>query len=132
MWSLITDVTRFTALFSFMTVEDVVCLEPAYRWQYLRQLSIPHVADLRWREEAQVVSDGVLDFHATEGDLSVFKGQWRILPDGAAATLSLTVDYAIPDELGAHYPTPVIVYVMNEIFSTICTRVIEAAEEATA
>ncbi len=128
LWSLVSDVERVALLFPFARVEDVLTPEPNC-WLFWRQLSIPRVADLRWREQARVVAEGELHFHAVEGDLTIFNGHWQVVPDGEDATLSLSVEYEIPAGVGPPMPAVVVGYVMGEIFKSICQRLKEAAEE---
>lgn len=128
LWSLVSDVQRVALLFPFACVEDVQTPERDC-WLFWRQLSIPNVANLRWREQARVVEDREMRFHAVEGDLAVFNGHWRVAPDGQSATLTLTVEYEIPAGVGPQMPAVVVGYVMGEIFKSICQRLKEAAEE---
>ena len=131
LWSLVSDVQRVALLFPYASVEDMLTPAPQ-SWLFWRQLAIPKVADLRWRELARVVADGsTMAFQVVEGDLTTFAGHWQVAPDGLAAALTLAVEYEIPAGVGPQMPSAVVGYVMSEIFKSICQRLKEAAEEAT-
>lgn len=131
LWSLVRDVTRLAALFPYTRVEEISSPAPDC-WLFWRQLTIPSVADLRWREQSRVVADGEMAFQAIEGDLSRYAGSWRVEPDGGKTLLSLQLDYAVPDHLAPRMPAMMVDYVMSEFFKSICTRVKEAAEASEA
>ena len=128
LWALVRDVARVAGLFPYTTVEELTSPEPEC-WFFWRQLTIPNVADLRWRERARVTGDGELHFEAVEGDLRTFAGSWRVVPNDTAAVLTLALEYEIPEEMRPKMPPMMIDFVMGEIFRTICQRVKEAAEE---
>ena len=128
LWALVRDVARVAGLFPYTNVEELTSPEPDC-WLFWRQLTIPNVADLRWRERARVTGDGELHFEAVEGDLRMFAGDWRVTPNDTAAVLTLALEYEIPEEMRPKMPAMMIDFVMGEIFKTICQRVKEAAEE---
>lgn len=131
LWSLVRDVQRVAELFSFIAIEEFQAPEVDC-WQYWRRLNIPTLSELRWRERSEVAGDATLRFHALEGDLSVFQGQWVVATAGATSTLSLHIEYVIPKDVGPPVAEALAEYVMNELFKTICRRVKQAAEEETA
>ena len=128
LWALLCDTPRVAALFSFMTIEDIQSPEPQRRI-FWRRLRIPSLAELRWQEEERVTGDRELSFHAVAGDLRIFAGCWRALPNGDGAQLALALEYDIPAGDGPPAPAALVRYVMNELFTTICRRIVEAAEE---
>ncbi|HEY3377452.1 MAG TPA: SRPBCC family protein [Armatimonadota bacterium] len=127
-WALVRDVQRVAGLFSYLQVDDV-CSPQADCWVFDRQLSLPNVANLRWREHAQIVREGELQFHALGGDLTTFDGHWLVTPTGETATLTLALEYVIPEAHAPRMPAALVGYVMGQIFTSICDRVREAAEE---
>ena len=98
LWALVRDVARVAGLFPYTNVEELTSPEPDC-WLFWRQLTIPNVADLRWRERARVTGDGELHFEAVEGDLRMFAGDWRVTPNDTAAVLTLALEYEIPEEM---------------------------------
>ena len=128
LWSLVSDVQRVALLFPYARVEEV-CRPNPQSWLFWRQLAIPYVAELRWREEARVIAEGEMSFQAVEGDLTTFAGHWLVAPNGADATLTLALEYEIPQGFVPNMPTVAVSYVMREIFISICQRLKDAAEE---
>lgn len=128
LWALMCDVRQVAELFPYVAVEDFSAPEDD-SWLFWRQLTIPNVAQLRWREQARVTEQGEISFQAVEGDLKTFNGYWRIAPTGDASTLTLALEYAVPTEMAPKLPPAVVQYVMSEVFKSICDRVKEAAEE---
>lgn len=131
LWALVHDVRRVAELFTFTKLEEFTELEPDC-WAYWRELTIPSIAALRWREQARVTGEHELSFHVIEGELEQFDGCWRVTPDSAASKLTLELTYAIPDGVGPSVPDALAHYVINEIFKTICQRLKQVAEEVAA
>ena len=127
LWSLVCDVSRIAGLASYTRVEDLSTPEPNC-WLFWRQLAIPNIAELRWRERARVIREGEMHFQAVEGDLGTFAGYWRVAPAGVNSSLTLEVEYVIPEGMNQKMPAFVVNYVMDEIFKSICQHVKEAAE----
>lgn len=131
LWTLVCAVDRVAGLFPYTQVDELISPEPDC-WVFWRRLTIPNVADLRWRELAKITGEGKLGFCAIEGDLQTFAGCWLVEGDGSASTLTLALEYEIPEAVGPNMPAMMVNYVMGEIFKSICQRVKEAAEEVTA
>ncbi|MHB9027065.1 MAG: type II toxin-antitoxin system RatA family toxin [Armatimonadota bacterium] len=128
LWTLVSDVRRVAELFPFTMVEEFCPREPE-GWVFWRRLTIPNVAQLRWREASWVAGDGELRFQAVEGDLETFQGSWQVTPAGENAQLTLALEYAIPDHLSQNMPPKLVSFVMNQVFTTICGKLKETAEE---
>lgn len=128
LWALVCDVDRFAHLFPYMEITDVQT-STANCWSFWRTLTIPNIANLYWRELSRITDDGQLTFQATEGDLTTFAGHWQVTPQGAVSTLTLTLDYEVPESCAPNMPAALVSYVMNELFKSICQRVREVAEE---
>ena len=128
LWALISDVPRFAGLFPYIALEEVQSPVPGC-WSFWRRLSIPNLAPLCWREENRVTGEHELSFQAVEGDLLCFTGRWMVTGDGGGALLELALEYEVPDAIGAQVPEGLAHYVMNELFTSICRRVKEAAEQ---
>ncbi len=128
LWSLVRDVRRVAELFPFTAIDEFTALDDDH-WLFWRTLSIPNVADLRWREDNRAADDYTLHFAAVEGELEVFAGQWQVKTNADGAELTLALEYAIPEHLRPNIPGPMIEFVMGEIFRMICRRVKETAEE---
>lgn len=129
LWALVRDVQRVAGLFPYTSVEEMQS-PAADCWRFWRQLAIPNIAALRWREEARVLDNRTLDFHVLEGDLQTYAGQWAVVADGVTSTLLLTLEYEIPEGVAPQLPPLLAGYVMGEIFKTICQRIKDAAEES--
>jgi ribosome-associated toxin RatA of RatAB toxin-antitoxin module len=130
LWALVRDVARVAGLFPYTQIADLR-ETGADTWVFTRHLQIPNISALCWQEEARVVTVGQLQFQAIAGDLQTFSGCWQVTPDAAASSLTLTLEYAIPEERVPNIPAPLVQYVVNEVFKTICLRIKEAAEEET-
>ena len=131
LWALMRDVQRVASLFPYTSVDDFRTLAPD-RWVCWRRVTIPSIADLRWREETWMDGEGTLRFTAVEGDLDTFDGRWQAAADAQGARLTLAVDYVIPEALRPRMPASMVEYVMGELLKSICRRIKEAAEEAPA
>ncbi len=129
LFALLCDAPRVAALFPFMTVSGLEAPAPGC-WRFHRRLAIPSLPALAWREEDRVDGDGLLRFHVLDGDLQTFTGCWQALPEGAGSVLVLELEYAVPPGLRPGLPEPLVHYVMQELFTTICRRIARAAEEA--
>jgi len=127
-WALISDMPRFAGLFPYIAVADLQSPAPG-RWSFRRQLSIPNLAPLCWREEDRVTGERELSFRAVEGDLSCFTGRWLVTGNGGGAMLDLALEYEVPESISAQVPEGLARYVMSELFKAVCCRVKEAAEE---
>lgn len=127
LWALVSDVNRVAGLFPYTTLDDFTTPEQNH-WLYWRRLTIPNVADLHWREDACITNHGELAFHAVDGDLQTFTGRWAVTSDGTTPSLTLNLEYEIPQGLAPSLPGALVGYVMGEIFKSICQRIKEAAE----
>ncbi|HOF89084.1 MAG TPA: hypothetical protein PLZ36_13425 [Armatimonadota bacterium] len=127
LWARVRDVRWVAGLFPYVAIEDFLEAAPD-RWRYRRRLRIPTLAELRWEEEALLEGEGLLAFRALAGDLETFHGRWQVDGDAAAAQLTLSIHYLIPDGIGPAVPEFVAYGVMNQVFATICARVKEAVE----
>ncbi|MHB9130321.1 MAG: type II toxin-antitoxin system RatA family toxin [Armatimonadota bacterium] len=128
LWALVHDVRRVADLFPFTHVEDISSPETDC-WLYWRQLTIPNVVSLRWREQAWVSGDSRMQFKAVEGDLETFTGEWLVVTADEGAKLTLSLEYEIPESTGIKLPAAMVNYAMGEIFKTICQRMRQAVEE---
>jgi hypothetical protein len=130
-WALVSDVRRVAGLFSYMAITDFTTLAPGH-WQFDRALTLPSLAPLRWREQAQVMAEGELRFTAVGGDLSRFTGLWLVAPTADGARLTLALDYDVPTTLAPGLPEIAIQYVIDQLFTSVCRHVKEAAEASAA
>jgi ribosome-associated toxin RatA of RatAB toxin-antitoxin module len=128
LWALVRDVRRVAALFPFTLVEELSPREPE-GWVFWRRLTIPNVAQLRWREASWEAGAGELRFQAVEGDLETYDGRWVVTPAGDYANLTLALEYVIPDTVTQKMPPMLVNYVMDQVFTTICGKLKEAAEQ---
>lgn len=127
LWALISDVPRFAGLFPYITTDDLEIPEPG-RWLFRRQINLPNISSLVWREENYLAGNNELAFRALEGDLRIFTGRWQVIGDNGGATLDLALDYEIPDAFAGQAPDFMVRFMMDELFKSICRRVKEAAE----
>ncbi len=130
-WALVSDVPRMAGLFSYMAISDFTTLAPGH-WQFQRELVLPALAPLRWVEQARVVVEGELCFTAVSGDLSRFLGLWLVVPEADGARLTLALEYDAPMNLAPGMPEIAVQYVIDQLFTSVCRHVKEAAEASAA
>ena len=129
LWALVCDVRRVAQLFPFTIVDEYHSPEPC-NWVFRRRVNIPNVTDLTWREHSWTEREGELHFRAVDGDLQTFNGHWQVAANDTGATLTLALEYVIPEALRPRVPSAMVDYVMGELCKTICLRMKEAVEEA--
>ena len=128
LWALAGDPRRAAALFPYVALEEIEEPEPGTT-RFRRELAMPNLPPLRWREEDRVTGERELSFRALEGDLRTFAGRWRVSGDAQGSTLELSLDYEVPPAFMQLAPEPLARMVMEETLRSICRRIKEAAEE---
>lgn len=130
LWTLVKDVRFVAGLFPFMRI-DAYEETGAQACVFNREIRIPSIITLRWREETCVQDDHTVAFRAVDGDLQTFIGTWQVHEQTGKVALALALEYEVPAGLGAALPAAMIDFAMKELFRTICLKVKEAAEDTT-